>query len=76
MNQLEPLEKEDFQIAQDSAEPVEPVPHVHYIDHRDGLIEPIVKQYVPLQVGIVVFSIVMLIAVFVGSISNMWGLVE
>lgn len=76
MNQQEPLEKEEFQTVQDSTEPVEQLPHEHYIDHRDGLIEPIIKEYVPLQVSIVIFSIVMLVLVFVGSTLNMWGLIE
>ncbi|MDQ0427198.1 hypothetical protein QOZ98_000023 [Planomicrobium stackebrandtii] len=72
----EPLEKEEFQTAQESTVPVEPLPHAHYIDHRDGLIEPIVKEYMPIQVGVVIFSIITLALIFFGKTSNMWGLIE
>lgn len=76
MNQQEPLEKEEFQTAQDSIKPVEPLPHDQSMHHADGLVEPIIKEYVPLEVGIVIFSILMLVVLFVGSFSNMWGLIE
>lgn len=76
MNNQEPLEKEEFQTAQDSAEPVKPVLYDHTMDHRDGLVQPKVKEYVPLEVGMVIFSIVILALVFVGIFSNMWGLID
>lgn len=74
MNQQEPLEKEEFQAAQGSNKPAERVPFDHTMEHRDGLVEPKLKDYVPLQVGMVIFSIIILVLVFVGSLSNMWGL--
>lgn len=74
MVQKDPLEKEEFQNAQDSAEPVNPLEHDHSMRHRDGLVEPKVKEYVPLEVGIVVFTIIVLGVIFVGLFSDMWGL--
>ncbi|WP_422122374.1 hypothetical protein DHX103_11245 [Planococcus sp. X10-3] len=76
MNQQEPLEKEELQAARDSNEPIEPKQFDHTMEHRDGIVEPKLKDYVPLQVGMVIFTIIILVLVFVGSISNMWGLID
>jgi len=76
MNQQEPLEKEEFQTAQDPTEPVEPLLHDHSMHHGDGLVEPKIKEYVPLEVGMVIFAIVTLGLIFVGIFSNMWGLMD
>ena len=76
MNQQEPLEKEEFPTAQDSAEPVELMLQDHSMHHADGLVEPKVKEYVPLEVGIVIFTIITLVLIFVGIFTNMWGLIE
>ncbi|MGI2328694.1 hypothetical protein [Planococcus sp. YIM B11945] len=71
MNQQEPMGKEEFQTAQDSTQPVKPLSHDH-----DGLVEPKIKEYVPLEVGIVIFTIVVLALIFVGLFSGMWGLID
>ncbi|WKA56526.1 hypothetical protein [Planococcus shixiaomingii] len=79
MNQQEPLEKEEFQTAQDSNEPIEPVEpmlHDHSMHHGDGLVEPKIKEYVPLEVGMVIFTIVVLVLIFVGIFTNMWGVID
>jgi len=76
MNQQEPLEKEEFQAAQDSTKPVEPWPENLPFEHRDGKVVPLMKEYKPLQVGMVIFSIAVLVLVFVGSNTNMWGLID
>ena len=76
MNQQEPLEKEEFQTAQDSAKPAEPVQYDYSIEHRDGKVVPLMKEYKPLQVSMVIFTIIMLVLFFVGSTSNMWGLID
>ena len=84
MNKQEPMEKEEFQATQDSAEPAEPVeliepaeplPDDHYLHDHDGLVEPKVKEYVPLEVGIVIFAIAVLGLIFFGIITDMWGLI-
>ena len=71
MNQQEPLEKEESQTAQDSTEPVVPFLHDH-----DGLVEPKIKEYVPLEVGIVIFTVAVFALIFVGLFSGMWGLID
>ena len=76
MNQQEPLEKEEFQAAQDSTKPAEPWPEDLPYEHRDGKVVPMMKEYKPLQVSFVIFSIIVLALVFIGSTSNMWGLIE
>lgn len=79
MNQQEPLEKEELPIAQATPEPVEPVEpklYDHTMYHQDGLVEPKIKEYVPLEVGMVIFSVIVLAIVFVGIFSNMWGLID
>ncbi|WKA60253.1 hypothetical protein QWY16_09150 [Planococcus shenhongbingii] len=82
MNQQEPLDKEEFQTIQDSTEPIEPVEpvepllHDHSMYHNEGLVEPKIKEYVPLEVGMVIFTIVVLALIFVGIFSNMWGLID
>ncbi|MGO1060790.1 hypothetical protein ACTL32_16885 [Planococcus sp. FY231025] len=41
---------------------------------KEGLEEPRTKGYKPLQIGFVIFVIVVLIIVIFGINSNMWGL--
>ena len=82
MNQQEPLEKEEFLTVQDSNEPVEPVEpvepllHDHSMLHHDGLVEPKIKEYVPLEVGMVIFTIAILVLIFVGVFTNVWGMID
>lgn len=76
MNQQEPLEKEEFQAAQDVTKPAEPSPYDYSMEHRDGKVVPMMKDYKPLQVSFVIFSIIILALVFIGSTSNMWGLID
>lgn len=82
MNQQEPLEKEEFQTAQDSTAPVEPIEpvdpllHDHTMLHHDGIVEPKIKEYVPLEVGFVIFTTAVLVLIFAGMFSNMWGLLD
>ncbi|HSP23493.1 MAG TPA: hypothetical protein VLQ20_14310 [Planococcus sp. (in: firmicutes)] len=76
MNQQEPLEKEELQTTHDTAEPVEPPPHHHHMHQMEGLEEPKIKNYMPLQVGIVIFSIAILALIIFGISSNMWGLMD
>lgn len=42
--------------------------------HKEGLEEPRTKGYKPLQIGFIIFVIVVLIIVIFGISSNMWGL--
>ena len=76
MNQQEPLEKEEFLTVQDSNEPVEPLLHDHSMLHHDGLVEPKIKEYVPLEVGMVIFTIAILVLIFVGVFTNVWGMID
>ena len=76
MNNQEPLDKEEFPTAQDSPAPVDPLLHDHSMHHHEGLVEPKIKEYVPLEVGMVIFTIAVLALVFVGIFSNMWGLID
>ncbi|MEZ0481489.1 hypothetical protein [Planococcus sp. SSTMD024] len=76
MIQQEPLEKKEFPSVQNSTEPVEPKLFDHSMHHPDGLVEPIIKEYIPLQIGMVIFSIAILVVVFIGSTAHMWGLIE
>jgi hypothetical protein len=90
MNQQEPLGKEELQATQDPTEPVEPVaavepvepveavdvePVVPFLHDHDGLVEPKIKEYVPLEVGIVIFTVAVLALIFFGLFSDMWGLI-
>lgn len=76
MNQQDPLEKEELQTTQDTAEPVEPPPHHHHMHHMEGLEEPKIKNYKAIQVGVVIFSIAILVLIYFGITSNMWGLMD
>ena len=76
MNQQEPLEKEELRTAHDTAEPVETPPHHHHMHHMEGLEEPKIKDYKPIQVGVVIFSIAILALIFFGISSDMWGLIN
>ncbi len=76
MNQQEPLDKEELHTIPDPDETVEPLPHHHHMHHMDGREEPKIKNYMGIQVGVIIFSIAVLVLIYFGISSNMWGLIN
>ncbi len=76
MNQQEPLDKEELNNIKDPEETVVPPPHHHHMHHMDGREEPKIKNYMPIQIGVVIFSIAVLVLIYFGTTSNMWGLID
>ncbi|MBZ5200084.1 hypothetical protein HU147_02540 [Planomicrobium chinense] len=62
----EPKEKEYMKASKESLK--------HPPDQKEGLQEPRTTGYKPLQIGIVIFAILVIIVVIIGISNGMWGL--